>query len=118
MSTSKCSYCGRGGLGTSGIDALLGAVVLDRYYGDYRYEWWEKSAQVGRSYDVDGLGEVKLIERNCENPDSYDTVAAHLIFEIDGQLYKKEGEASSYETEWNGVFKETHVATKEVTYYA
>lgn len=118
MSTSKCSYCGRGGLGTSAIDTLLGAYHNDDYYDDYRYEWWEKMAAVGHVYDVDGLGEVTLVERNHENPDSYDSVDAHLIFQVDGQLYKKSGTASSYTTEWDGVFKETHVATKEVTYYA
>lgn len=118
MTTSKCHACGRGGYGLDQLDALLGAYFEDAWYDDYKYEWWAASAKVGQTYEVAAIGNVTLVARKTESPEGYSSVSGHLIFEIDGTLYKKEGTCSSYNSEWDGEFKETHVATREVTYYA
>jgi hypothetical protein len=115
---SKCNYCGRGGYTNDTLDTLLGAFHMDAYYDDYPYEWWSERAIEGNTYHVPAVGDVKLVERKNENPDSYEQLSAHMVFEIEDVLYKKEGSSSSYNSSWDGVFKETHVATREVTYYA
>lgn len=118
MSMSKCHACGRGGYELDQLDALLAVYFEDSYYSDYKYEWWAGCANVGDTYEVPAIGNVTLVERKNESPEGYNILPGHLIFEIEGTLYKKEGTCSSYNSEWDGDFKETHVATREVTYYA
>lgn len=114
---SKCYACGRGGYDNEQLDSLLGAYHEDSYYDDYHYEWWESQALVDHTYNIPAIGEVRLVERKVYESD-YDDNRSYMIFEIEGELYKKPGTSDSYSTRWNGALRETHVATRQVTYYA
>jgi hypothetical protein len=116
----KCSYCGRYGPVDAGLDELLSKHDESTYrnYNDYPYEWWANIAQVDTTYFVDGVGEVKLVSKDAERPEDYGTQECHLVFEIDGVFYKKEGEVSSYDGyRWEGGLKVVEAKTRPVVYY-
>jgi hypothetical protein len=116
----KCDYCGRYGTVDAGLDEILSKVDQSeyKYYGDEPYEWWIGPAQVDVTYHVPGIGEVKLVSKDAERPDDYGTEECHLVFEIDGVFYKKEGEVSSYNGfQWEAGLKVVEAKTRPVVYY-
>ena len=119
--SDKCEVCGRYGPVTTSLDFVLSAYDPSphKYYSDEPYEWWTSMGVEGETYDVPGVGEVKLISKDAERPDDYGTEECHLVFEIDGKLYKKVGEVSSYNGfQWEGGLKDTYPKVREVVYYA
>lgn len=122
MSTSdKCEVCGRYGAVDTSLDSILSAYDPSptSWYSDEPYEWWISKAEEGETYHVTGVGAVKLLSKNAERPDDYGTEECHLVFEVDGTLYKKKGEVSSYDGfQWESGLKETYPKVREVIYYA
>jgi hypothetical protein len=122
MNTSdKCEVCGRYGPVDVSLDGILSAYdpTPNKYYSDEPYEWWVAAGTEGDTYNVPGVGYVKLVSKDAEHPDDYGTEECHLVFEVDGNLYKKVGEVSSYNGfEWQPGLKDTYPQTREVIYYA
>ena len=120
MSTSEtCPTCGYSKPTQDQLDALIGSFYNgDSYYNDYPYEWWGSRALVGSTYFVPGVGDVEVVHKEVEGAEGYETVGVQLVLRIDGQLYKKTGEHSSYNGyQWNGGLTVTQAKIREVTYY-
>lgn len=79
------------------------------------YFW--TSVGVGSTRDVDGVGEIKVVDGNDSYQDDY-SGRRFLILEIDGRLFRKDGMYYSHDgTYWDGPLYEVRRVTKTITDY-
>lgn len=84
---------------------------------DYEKGWehWEVNALFGRTFEVPGLGEVKVWEHDFNG---VETNISWLMFRVGDRTFRKEGQWDSHAgMSWTGPFDEVKPIQKIVTDY-
>lgn len=105
---------------------LVRAALL--LYAEEELEWGSFSEFInytgdsnGKTFDVPGLGEVKIVDYNSyDSFKNYDGWSEELwiVFEVQGKFYKATGTHTSYTgSEWDKELKEVSPSQKAITIY-
>lgn len=91
-------------------------------YGDQYQEGWERYEWSSETFDIPGLGTVKVVDTFTGGEDSWD-VPTHIVFRVtfpDGteRYYRKKGRYQSYQgNDWDGPFSEVSPVSEFITIY-
>lgn len=104
------------------LDFVEGTIPTDDPYG-YRGQnedgfdggWDEFTWQIEKGLEIPGIGLAKFVADHGGMDEGSDR---WVVFEVNGQLYKKSGFYSSYEgTDWDSDLQEVKAVERPVTFY-
>ena len=111
-------------MGMGVMETFLVEAALLHYanikWGEPYWHMWQDRDRTGEAHEIPGLGTVTVVACNLAKDISY---AEHseevwMIFEVQGTLYKKSGQYTSYiGTEWVEGMRIVVPKTSTVTYY-
>jgi hypothetical protein len=86
------------------VEAALLHFAGEEWHDPYWYSWDQWGDLTGKTYDIPGLGKVKIVGYNGTKDISYaeHSEVVWLVFDVGGTLYRKSGTHTSYVgTEWH-----------------